>query len=98
MSKHTPSYQHSMLRYGAAERSQHLPLKRIQALLDRKLTVAELFLAVVLLSTPYLVIGGIWTATHTDHLRGMHGVDFGVSLLGAIASWPVLLIADVCVV
>ncbi|MGV0743927.1 hypothetical protein [Mycolicibacterium sp. XJ870] len=69
---------------------------RVQQLLNYRLTIAELIAIGVLLSLPYLIIGGIWSATHTDHLHGMNGPDLAVSFLGSIASWPVLLFADVC--
>jgi hypothetical protein len=29
----------------------------------------------LMLGTPYLVVGTIWSATHTEHLHQMHGVD-----------------------
>lgn len=69
---------------------------RIRSVLNYQLTIAELIGIAVLLAMPYLAIGGIWSATHTDHLQHMHGVDLAVSFLGSIASWPVLLFADVC--
>ena len=50
----------------------------------------------LILAAPYLVIGTVWSFTHTDHLRNMHGLDLVVSFLGSIVSWPVLLFANVC--
>jgi hypothetical protein len=38
----------------------------------------------------------IWSATHTDHLGALSGLDRTVSFLGSIVSWPVLLFSDVC--
>lgn len=69
---------------------------KIRAVLNYQVTIAELIGIAVLLAIPYLVIGGIWSATHTEHLRDMAGVDMAVSFLGSIASWPALLFADVC--
>ena len=50
----------------------------------------------LILGTPYLIVGVIWSSTHTEHLQHMAGVDLAVSYLGSIVSWPVLLVADVC--
>lgn len=50
----------------------------------------------VILGTPYLIIGLIWSSTHTAHLRQMQGADLVVSFLGSIVSWPVLLFSNVC--
>jgi hypothetical protein len=69
---------------------------RLRRLLNYRLSIAELIGIGLLLGTPYLIVGVIWSSTHTDHLRGMQGVDLAVSFLGSIASWPVLLFADVC--
>lgn len=71
-------------------------LNKIRRLLDYQLTVAELLGLAVLLGTPYLIVGVIWSATHTAHLRDMHGLDLVVSFLGSIVSWPVLIFANVC--
>jgi hypothetical protein len=69
---------------------------KIRAVLNYQITVAELIAIGVVLSIPYLIVGGIWSATHTEHLHQMHGADFAVSFLGSIASWPVLTFSDVC--
>jgi hypothetical protein len=50
----------------------------------------------VILGTPYLIVGLIWSSTHTEHLRQMQGADLVVSFLGSIVSWPVLLFSNVC--
>ncbi|WP_369741784.1 hypothetical protein [Mycobacterium servetii] len=60
------------------------------------MSVAEWLGLAVILGAPYLIVGAIWSATHTDHLRGMQGADLVVSFLGSIVSWPVLLFSDVC--
>lgn len=69
---------------------------KIRSLLDYQISIAELIAIGVILGIPYLVIGGIWAATHTEHLNQMHGADLAVSFLGSIASWPVLLFSDIC--
>ncbi len=69
---------------------------KLRRLLSYELTIAEWITIGLLLGIPYLVIGGIWSATHTEHLNTMTGADLAVSFLGSIASWPVLLFADVC--
>ncbi|MCV7257721.1 hypothetical protein [Mycobacterium shimoidei] len=71
-------------------------LNKIRQVLGFQLTVAELIGLALIVGTPYLLIGTIWSTTHTDHLRDMHGADLVVSFLGSIVSWPVLLFADVC--
>ncbi|OBB87232.1 hypothetical protein [Mycobacterium sp. 852002-30065_SCH5024008] len=71
-------------------------LNRIRQVLDYQLTIAELLGIAVLLGTPYLIVGVIWSSTHTGHLREMHGLDLVVSFLGSIVSWPVLIFANVC--
>ena len=60
------------------------------------MTIAEWIGTAILVAIPYLAVGVIWSATHTEHLGGMAGVDRAVSFLGAIVSWPVLLLSDVC--
>ncbi|OBI47433.1 hypothetical protein A5707_19305 [Mycobacterium kyorinense] len=71
-------------------------LGKVRQLLSFQLTIAELIGLGLLVGTPYLLVGVIWSSTHTDHLHDMHGADLVVSFLGSIVSWPVLLFADVC--
>ena len=59
-------------------------------------TVGELILVALILATPYLIVGVIWSSTHTAHLQHMDGIDLLVSYLRSIVSWPVLLFANVC--
>jgi hypothetical protein len=65
-------------------------------MLGHRVSVGELIIVALVLGTPYLIVGAIWSSTHTDHLNQMDGIDLVVSFLGAIASWPVLLVANVC--
>jgi hypothetical protein len=71
-------------------------LEGVRRVLGYQLTIAELIGLAVIIGTPYLVVGTIWSTTHTTHLRQMHGADLVVSFLGSIVSWPVLLFSDVC--
>jgi apolipoprotein N-acyltransferase len=71
-------------------------LSKVRQLLGYQFTVAEFIGLGVILGTPYLLVGTIWSATHTTHLAHLHGADLVVSFLGSIVSWPVLLFANVC--
>jgi NADH:ubiquinone oxidoreductase subunit 4 (subunit M) len=71
-------------------------LDTIRRVLGYQLTIAQLIALGLIVGTPYLLIGAIWSTTHTTHLQNMHGVDLAVSFLGSIVSWPVLLFANVC--
>jgi hypothetical protein len=71
-------------------------LGTLRRLLSFQVTVGELIMVALILGTPYLIVGVVWSGTHTEHLRHMAGLDLAVSYLGSIVSWPVLLVADVC--
>ncbi|ORV88430.1 hypothetical protein AWC11_15010 [Mycobacterium interjectum] len=71
-------------------------LEKLRRVLEYRLSVAQLMAIGIILGTPYLLVGTIWSTTHTEHLHQMHGVDLAVSFLGSIVSWPVLLFANVC--
>ncbi|MDP7703298.1 MULTISPECIES: hypothetical protein [unclassified Mycobacterium] len=71
-------------------------LTKLRSVLEYKLTIAELLGLAVMLGVPYLVVGVVWSSSHTDHLSQMHGADLVVSYLGSIVSWPVLLFSNVC--
>ncbi|MGH3559666.1 MAG: hypothetical protein ACRDTK_19585 [Mycobacterium sp.] len=71
-------------------------LEKVRRVLGFQLTIAELIGLGLIIGTPYLLVGTIWSTTHTSHLHQMHGADLVVSFLGSIVSWPVLLFADVC--
>jgi NADH:ubiquinone oxidoreductase subunit 4 (subunit M) len=71
-------------------------LEKLRRVLEFRLSIGQLMAIGIILGTPYLLVGTIWSTTHTEHLHQMHGVDLAVSLLGSIVSWPVLLFADVC--
>jgi NADH:ubiquinone oxidoreductase subunit 4 (subunit M) len=71
-------------------------LTRLRHLVDLQLSIAELIGTGLLLATPYLIMGVVWSSTHTEPLQQMGGVDLLVSLLGSIVLWPVLLLANAC--
>lgn len=71
-------------------------LDTVRRLLGYRVSVGQLIVVALLLGTPYLIVGTIWSSIHTDHLTRMSGTDLIVSFLGSIASWPALLVADVC--
>jgi hypothetical protein len=71
-------------------------LEKLRSVLSYQLTIAELIGLAIILGTPYLVIGVVWSTTHTEHLQELQGVDLVVSFLGSIVSWPVLVFSNVC--
>ena len=71
-------------------------LNALRRLLAYRVSIGELIVVAIVLGTPYLMVGVIWSSTHTEHLTQMDDIDMIVSFLGAIVSWPVLLVANVC--
>ncbi len=71
-------------------------LKMVRHFLGYQLTIAELIGLGLIIGTPYLVIGTIWSTMYTARLQHMHKADLVVAFLGSIVSCPVLLFADVC--
>jgi NADH:ubiquinone oxidoreductase subunit 4 (subunit M) len=71
-------------------------LDKLRQVLDFQLTIGQLIAIGLIIGTPYLLVGSVWSTTHTEHLHQMHGVDLAVSFLGSIVSWPVLLFSNVC--
>lgn len=71
-------------------------LAGLRKILGFQMTIAEWIGTAVIIGAPYLVVGIVWSATHTEHTDDLHGVDLVVSLLGSVVSWPVLLFSDVC--
>jgi hypothetical protein len=68
-------------------------LGALRRLLGFQVTIGELTVVALILGTPCLIVGVIWSSTHTEHTAG---ADLVVSYLGSIVSWPVWLVADVC--
>ena len=48
-------------------------LEGIRRFLGCQLTIAELIGLGLIIGTPYLIVGTIWSTTHTAHLQRMHG-------------------------
>jgi hypothetical protein len=71
-------------------------LTRFRQLMDFELTIAELIGVGLLLGGPYLIVGLVWSSTHTQSLHGIRGVELLISLVGSIVLWPALLVANVC--
>jgi hypothetical protein len=71
-------------------------LAKLHRLLDFQLSIAELIGIGLLVGTPYLIVGVVWSSTHTEPLQQMGHVDLLVSMLGSIVLWPVLLVTHVC--
>lgn len=69
--------------------------KMLDRILSYEMKVSEFLGTLILIGIPYGVIGVIWSLTHTDHLRDMHGVDVVISFLGSIVCWPVLIFSNV---
>ena len=71
-------------------------LDRIGKVLDFKVSILDLIALALIVGIPYGLVGVVWAFTHTEHLSYMSGADKLFSFLGEIVSWPVLLVADVC--
>jgi NADH:ubiquinone oxidoreductase subunit 4 (subunit M) len=71
-------------------------LEKLRQVLAFELSIGQLIAIGLLVGTPYLLVGTIWSTTHTEHLHQMQGADLAVSFLGSIVSWPVLLFSNVC--
>ena len=69
---------------------------KVRQLLSYEFTVAELIGLAILLSLPYLLVGTVWAATHTERFADQHGIGAVVSFLASVATWPVLLFPIVC--
>ena len=62
------------------------------------MTVAEWIGSALLIGTPYLAIGVVWSLGHTDDLARLSGIAKMVSFLAMMVAWPVLLVADPCAI
>ena len=71
-------------------------LEKLRQVLAFQLSIGQLVAIGLIVGTPYLLVGTIWSTTHTEHLHQMQGADLAVSFLGSIVSWPVLLFSNVC--
>jgi hypothetical protein len=74
----------------------------VRRIVGYRVSIGELIVIGLVVGTPYLLVGLVWSSTHTEHLQHMQHmqhmpkVDAVVSFLGSIVSWPVLLFANVC--
>ena len=71
-------------------------LEKVRRVLNFQVTIGQLIAVGLIVGTPYLLVGVVWTTTHTEHLRQLQGADLAVSFLGQIVCWPVLLFSNVC--
>jgi hypothetical protein len=71
-------------------------LDRLVRIIRYRVSIGELIVVGLILGTPDLIVGVIWSSTHTEHLQHMPRADSVVSFLGSIVSWPVLPFANVC--
>jgi hypothetical protein len=49
-------------------------LGALRRLLGFQVTIGELIIVALILGTPYLIVGVIWSSTHTEQLQHMAGV------------------------
>ena len=70
-------------------------LSAVRKVLGFEMTIAEWIGTAIILAVPYVVVGVVWTATHTDQLD-TQGIDRIASILVSVASWPALLVSTVC--
>lgn len=71
-------------------------LTRFRRLMEFELSMAELLGIGLLIAGPYLIVGLGWTITHAEPLQRLGGLQLLVSVIGSIALWPALLLANVC--
>ena len=71
-------------------------LDKVRQVLNFRVSIGQLIVIGLVVGTPYLLVGTIWSITHAEHLHQLRGADLAVSFLGQIASWPVLTFSDVC--
>ncbi|MGW0041079.1 hypothetical protein [Rhodococcus sp. NPDC003348] len=71
-------------------------MNALDRILHYEMKVSEFLGVLILVGIPYFVMGVVWTLTHTDHLRDMHGLDVVISFLGSVVCWPVLTFSNVC--
>jgi hypothetical protein len=71
-------------------------LTTFRRLLDFELSIAEVIGMGLLLAGPYLIIGVVWSSTHSQPFQRIGGVELLVSSMGSIVLWPAMLLANVC--
>jgi type III secretory pathway component EscT len=65
-------------------------LTRFRRLMNFEPTIAELIGIGLLLAAPYLIVGVVWSSTHTAPFQRMGGMELLVSVVGSIVLWPVM--------
>jgi len=67
-------------------------LAAVQRLFAFELTLIEWVVCALAVALPYLGAGVVWAIVHGELFVGLQGLRLATSLLGAIVSWPVLLV------
>ena len=70
-------------------------LATLRKVMSFEMTIAEWIGTAAILAAPYLIIGMVWTALHTEHLQST-GVAQVISIVGSVACWPALVFSEVC--
>jgi hypothetical protein len=70
---------------------------KLRRFLDREFTIAELIGVALMFAAPYLVVGLIWSSLNTGRLDGLGFLDRVFAFFGAIVTWPVLWVSNICV-
>lgn len=68
----------------------------LRPLLNYERTIGQWLSLIWIPVAAYLLVGVIWTLTHTARFAPLSGLDLVVSFLGSIAEWPVLLFTTLC--
>ena len=68
-------------------------LTSLRPLLHHERTVAQWLALAARILVPYVIIGSLWAATHTQRFGPLHGIDLLVSAVGSVVLWPALLFA-----
>ena len=71
-------------------------LTTLQKLFDVEMTIAEWLGTVFILGVPYLALGVAWAVASADRFAGLHGVEWVLTFVAAVLSWPVLWLPNVC--
>jgi hypothetical protein len=71
-------------------------LDALRRIMSYQMTIAEWIGAALMVGLPYLALGLVWAVTQSGQLQHVHGVRWLVTFLASVASWPVLLVSNVC--
>jgi hypothetical protein len=67
----------------------------VKRFLDYRISIRQMMYLAIAFGIPYGLIGLVWLFTHSDHLSGLHGLDWFFSVIGEIIAWPPLVISDI---